>query len=106
MASRYPQLRHSFLLMGAGVALALVLILGAITAHQASGTLQRQADDRGRDVAARVAIVITEYVRERHHEAEALAASPPVIRAALDAAQLAVDRRLVGLDRPTLERMI
>lgn len=105
MASKFQQLRQSLLLTGAAVALALVIVLAVVTGKSADVVLRQQANDRGRDVAMRVAAFVSQYLRERHHEADALAASPLVIRAAVDASQQAVQRKLNQLDIPTLERL-
>src|SRR5437773_962669 len=105
MASRTPQLRQSFLLTGVGVALVLVIGFAALSGNTAQRTVEQQAKDRGQDVALRVAALVNQYLRERRHEAEALAASPAVVRAAIDAAQQAVKDKLPPLDVPTLERM-
>src|SRR5881409_1837888 len=104
MASRTPQLRQSFLLTGVGVALVLVIGFAALSGNTAQRTVEQQAKDRGQDVALRVAALVNQYLRERRHEAEALAASPAVVRAAIDAAQQAVKDKLPPLDIPTLER--
>jgi methyl-accepting chemotaxis protein len=105
MASRTPQLRQSFLLTGVGLALVLVIGFAALSGNTAQRTVEQQAKDRGEDVALRVAALVNQYLRERRHEAEALAASPAVVRAAIDAAQQAVKDKLPPLDIPTLERM-
>src|SRR5437667_434026 len=105
MASRTPQLRQSFLLTGVGVTLVLVIGFAALSGNTAQRTVEQQAKDRGQDVALRVAALVNQYLRERRHEAEALAASPAVVRAAIDAAQQAVKDKLPPLDVPTLERM-
>src|SRR5256885_1258194 len=105
MASRTPQLRQSFLLTGVGVALVLVIGFAALSGNTAQRTVEQQAQDRGQDVALRVAALVNQYLQERRHEAEALAASPAVVRAALDAAQQAVKDKLPPLDIATLERM-
>src|SRR6266699_2291301 len=104
MASRTPQLRQSFLLTGVGVTLVLVIGFAALSGNTAQRTVEQQAKDRGQDVALRVAALVNQYLRERRHEAEALAASPAVVRAAIDAAQQAVKDKLPPLDIPTLER--
>src|SRR5881275_894670 len=104
MASRTPQLRQSFLLTGVGVALVLVIGFAALSGNTAQRTVEQQAKDRGQDVALRVAALVNQYLQERRHEAEALAASPAVVRAALDAAQQAVKDKLPPLDIATLER--
>src|SRR5438093_1130841 len=105
MASRTPQLRQSFLVTGAGVALVLVIAFATLSGNSAQRTAERQAQDLGQDAATRVATLVEQYLRERRHEAEALAASPAVVRAAIDAAQQATQEKLPRLDIPTLERM-
>src|SRR2546427_61113 len=105
MTSRTQQLRQSFLLTGAAVALVLVITFAALPGTSAQRTVEQQARDLGQDVAPRVATLVTQYLRERRHEAEALASSPAVVRAALDGAQQAVKQKLPQLDTPTLERM-
>jgi methyl-accepting chemotaxis protein len=104
MARPTPQLRQSFLLTGAGVALALVIAFAALSGNSAQRTVERQAQDLGQDAATRVAALVEEYLRERRHEADALAASPAVRRAAVDAAARAVKQKLPQLDAATLER--
>src|SRR5438477_2896109 len=104
MATRTPQLRQNFLLTGVGVALILVIGFAALSGNTAQRTVEQQAKDRGQDVALRVAALVNQYLQERRHEAEALAASPAVVRAALDAAQQAVKDKLPPLDIATLER--
>ena len=104
MARGFQQLRQSFLLTGAGIALAVVVGLAVLAGNSAGRLLRRQADERGRDVAARVAALVSQYLRERRSEAEALAASPEVGRAARAAAQEVVRRGLDRLDIATLER--
>src|SRR5438034_11406571 len=105
MAGRTPQLRRSFRVTGAGVALVLVIAFATLSGNSAQRTAERQAQDLGQDAATRVATLVDQYLRERRHEAEALAASPAVVRAAIDAAQQAVKDKLPPLDVPTLERM-
>ena len=105
MTSRTQQLRQSFLLTGAAVALVLVITFAALSGNSAQRTVEQQAKDLGQDVATRVATLVNQYLRERRHEAEALASSPAVVRAALDGAQQAVKQKLPQLDTPTLERM-
>src|SRR5438034_52883 len=105
MASRTPQLRQSFLVTGAGVALVLVIAFATLSGNSAQRTAERQAQDLGQDAATRVATLVDQYLRERRHEAEALAASPAVVRAAIDAAQQGTQEKLPRLDIPTLERM-
>ena len=105
MSSRTPQLRQSFLVTGAAVALVLVTGFALLSSRSASRIVERQANARGQDLATHVASLVELYLTERHHEAEALAGSPAVVRAALEASQAAVRQRLPQLDIPTLERM-
>ncbi len=104
MSSRIAQFRPSFLVTGGAVALALVTALALLSSHSASGIAERQANARGRDMATDVAVLVDQYLRERRHEAEALAHSPALVRAALDASQQASRQRLPALDAGTLER--
>src|SRR5690242_19190709 len=105
MSSRPQQFRPSFLLTGALVALGLVTAFALLSSRSATRVVQQQANARGQDVASHVASLVSLYLRERHQEAEALARSPAVVRAAVDASQQAVRQRLTQLDIPTLERM-
>jgi len=105
MSSRTPQLRQSFLVTGVAVALVLATGFALLSSRSASRIVERQANARGQDLATHVASLLELYLRERRHEAEALAGSPAVVRAALDASQAAVRQRLPQLDIPTLERM-
>src|SRR5437899_8390016 len=104
MATRTQQLRQSFLVTGAAVALALVVVLAVVTAHEASGTLEDLANRRGTEVAIRVASLVTSYLRERRHEAEALALSPAIVAAAQDASQKSAAQGLDRLAGPALAR--
>src|SRR5919109_2021531 len=105
MSSRTPQLRQSFLVTGAAVALVLGTGFALLSSRGTSRIVERQANARGQDLATHVASLVDLYLRERRHEAEALAGSPAVVRAALDASQAAVRQRLPQLDIPTLERL-
>src|SRR6266550_1131917 len=105
MASRTQQLRQSFLLMGAVVALVLVAGFALLSSRSVTRIVERQANERGQDMATHVASLVGMYLRERRREADALARSPAVVRAALDGSQQAISRRLPQLDTPTLERM-
>ena len=105
MSSRTPQLRQSFLVTGAAVALVLVTGFALLSSRSAGGIVERQANARGQDLATHVASLVDLYLRERRHEAEVLAGSPAVVRAALEASQVAVRQRLPQVDIPTLERM-
>ena len=104
MAIKSQQLRQSFLISGAGAAVLLVVFVAWLTSSRVGDVLEQQADARGRDVATRVAAIVTQYLKERRREAVALASEPPIIAAVRDASQSAVAR---GLDRtpiPELER--
>src|SRR3989440_12047889 len=105
MSSRTQQLRQSFLLTGAVVALVLVTGFALLSSRSVTRIVEQQANERGQDVATHVASVVGLYLRERRREAEALAQSPAVVRAALDGSQQAISRRLPQLDTPTLEQM-
>src|SRR5438477_7073911 len=105
MASRTRQLRQSFLLTGAVVALVLVMGFALLSSRSITRIVERQARERGRDLATHVASLVGMYLQERRREAEALARSPAVVRAALDGSQQAISQRLPQLDTPTLERM-
>jgi methyl-accepting chemotaxis protein len=105
MPSRTQQFRQSFLLTGAVVALVLVTGFALLSSRSVTRIVERQANERGRDVATHVASLVGMYVRERRREAEALARSPAVVRAALDGSQQAISQGLPRLDTPTLERM-
>src|SRR5258708_26656263 len=83
MSSRIAQFRPSFLVTGGAVALALVTALALLSSHSASGIAERQANARGRDMATDVAVLVDQYLRERRHEAEALAHTPDQDRAEL-----------------------
>jgi len=105
MSSRTQQLRQSFLLTGAVSALVLVMGFALLSSRSITRIVERQANERGQDVAAHAASLVGMYLQERRREAEALARSPAVVRAALDGSQQAISQRLPQLDTPTLERM-
>src|SRR5712671_5724670 len=105
MSSRTPQLRQSFLLMGAVVALVLVAGFALLSSRSVTRIVERQANERDQDVATHVSSLVGMYLRERRREAEALARSPAVVRSALDGSHQAISQRLPQLDTPTLERM-
>src|SRR5437763_10267107 len=105
MASRTRQLRQSFLLTGAVSALFRLMGFARLSSGSITRIVERQANERGQDVAAHAASLVGMYLQERRREAEALARSPAVVRAALDGSQQAISQRLPQLDIPTLERM-
>src|SRR2546422_9353430 len=104
MATRTQQLRQSFLVTGAAAALALVIVLAVVTAHEAGRTLEDLANRRGTEVAIRGASLVTSYLRERRHEAEALAHSPAILVAAQEASQKSTGHVLARMEVPALEQ--
>src|SRR2546428_3049781 len=104
MSSRTQQLRQSFLLTGAVSALVLVRGFALLSSRSVTRIVERQANERGQDVAPHAASLVGMYLEEGRREGEALARSPAVVRAALDGSQQAVSQRLPQLDTPTLER--
>ncbi len=105
MATKSQQLRQSFLASGAGAAIALVALVAWFTGNQAERILEQQSDARGREVAAREAVLVTHYLNERRREVVSLASMPQLIGAVRQAGQDAVARGLDKMDIPTLERM-
>jgi len=105
MSSRTQQFRQSFLFTGAVVALVLVTGFALLSSRSVTRIVERQANERGQDVATHASSLVGIYLRERRREAEALARSPAVVRAALDGSHQAISQRLPQLDTPTLERM-
>src|SRR5947208_15508461 len=104
MSSRTQQLRQSFLLTGAVVALVLVTGFALLSSRSVTRIVERQANERGQDVATHVASVVGLYLRERRRGAEALAQSPAVVRAARDGSQQAIRQPLLLVGTPTRAR--
>src|SRR5882762_8250107 len=104
MATKSQQLRQSFLASGAAAAIGLVALVAWITGTQAERILERQADARGREIAAREAAMITHYLNERRREVVSLASMPQLISAVRQASQNAAARGLDKMDIPSLER--
>ena len=104
MATRSQQLRQSFLISGAGAAVLLVVLVAWLTSNRIGHVLEQQADVRSRDVATRVAAIVTQYVKERHREVVSLASMPQLIAAVRQAGQDVVARGLDRLPIATLER--
>src|SRR6266481_309253 len=103
MAIKSQQLRQSFLISGAGAAVLLVVFVAWLTSNRVGFVLEQQADVRGRDVATRVAAIVSQYLKERHREVASLASMPQLVARVRAASQ---DARARGLDRlsiPTLE---
>ncbi|HUL49291.1 MAG TPA: methyl-accepting chemotaxis protein [Gemmatimonadales bacterium] len=103
MPISFEQIRSSFLLKGALAAAALLIVLGGLGGEAARRTLERLANERGREVGTRVAALASSYMRERRHEAEVLATSPSVVAAARQAGQLATERKLDARHPPHRE---
>src|SRR5947208_16171448 len=106
MASTLKDLLQRFTFWVAGIALVAVLVVASLAGRAATRTLERLADQRGAEVAARATALVTNYVRERHGEADRLAANPSPIRAAIDAGRAVVARRLDRVPPPDLERLV
>ncbi len=96
MAIKSQQLRQSFLISGAGAAVLLVLFVAWVTSSRVGHVLEQQADVRGRDVATRVAAIVTQYLKERRREVVSLASLPQLVNDVRQASQTVVAR---GLDR-------
>src|SRR6266540_211657 len=104
MAIKSQQLRQSFLLSGAGAAVLLVVFVAWLTSSHVGHVLEQQADVRGRDVATRVAAIVTQYLKERRREVVSLASEPQLIAAVRSAGQAAAARGLDRMAIPDLER--
>jgi methyl-accepting chemotaxis protein len=104
MATKSQHLRQSFLISGAGAAVLLVVFVAWLTSNRVGRVLEQQADVRGRDVATRVAAIVTQYLRERHREVAALASIPELVARVRQAGQDAAARGLDKLPIATLER--
>src|SRR5438046_10644686 len=98
MSSRTQQFRQSFLLTGAVSALVLVMGFALLSSRSITRIVERQANERGQDVAAHAAALVEMDLQERPREAEALARPPARVRAALDGPQQAVSQPLPQLD--------
>src|SRR6266487_2252146 len=104
MATRSQQLRQSFLVSGAGTAVLLVVAVAWFTSNRIGHVLEQQADVRSRDVATRVAAIVTQYLKERHREVVSLASMPQLIAAVRSAGQAAAARGLDRMAIPDVER--
>jgi methyl-accepting chemotaxis protein len=105
MAIKSQQLRQSFLISGAGTAVLLVVLVAWLASNRVGGILEQQADVRGRDVATRVAAIVTQYLKERRREVVSLASMPQLVTRVRQAGQDVVARGLDRLPIATLERM-
>src|SRR5882762_4684783 len=103
MAIKSQQLRQSFLISGAGAAVLLVVFVAWLTSNRVGFVLEQQADVRGRDVATRVAAIVSQYLKERHHEVASLASMPQLVARVRAASQDVSARGLDRLPIPTLE---
>src|SRR5436309_16079058 len=103
MAIKSQQLRQSFLISGAGAAVLLVVSVAWLTSNRVGGVLEQQADVRGRDVATGVAAIVSEYLKERHHEVASLASMPQLVTRGGLVGQDASARGLDRLSIPALE---
>jgi len=63
MSSQPQRFRQSFLRTGALVALALVTAFALLSTNSATRVVERQANERGQDVAAHVASLVDLYLR-------------------------------------------
>src|SRR5205823_13502791 len=106
MASTLKHLLQRFTFWAAGGALVTVLVVASLAGAGVRRTFERLANERGAEVAARATALVTNYVRERHGEADRLAANPSPIRAAIDAGRAVVARRLDRVPPPDLERLV
>src|SRR5688572_7144647 len=105
MSIKSQQLRQSFLISGAGAAVLLVVFVAWLTSNRVGAVLEQQADFRGRDVATRVAAIVTQYLKERRREVVSLASQPQLIAAIREAGQSAAARGLDRVPIADLERM-
>jgi methyl-accepting chemotaxis protein len=104
MPTKSQQLRQSFLISGAGAALLLVALVAWLTSNRIGYVLEQQAHARGRDVAVRVAALVTQYLSERRREVVSLANMPQLVSVVRQAGQDAAARGLDRMDIRALER--
>lgn len=81
----------------------VLLTLGWFAARAGRVTLERLADQRGTEAAARAADLVATYIRERHREADRIAVNPFIVRAAVEAGRTVTDRQLDRVPPQTLE---
>jgi methyl-accepting chemotaxis protein len=105
MAKTLRHLLQRFTLTAAGITLIVLVSLGLLAARAARNTLERLSDQRGTEVAARAAELVSTLIRERHREADRLALNALVVRAVLEAARSVAARQLGRLPPAALERM-
>ena len=104
MAIKSQQLRQTILVSGGGAAVLLVVFVAWLTSSRVGHVLEQQADIRGRDVALRVAAIVTQYLKERHREVVSLASMPELVARVRQAGQDVVARGLDRLSIAELER--
>ena len=104
MAIKSQQLRQTILVSGGGAAVLLVVFVAWLTSSRVGHVLEQQADIRGRDVALRVAEIVTQYLKERHREVVSLASMPELVARVRQAGQDVVARGLDRLSIAELER--
>ena len=85
MPIKSQQLRQSFLISGAVAAVLLVGFVAWLTSGRVGAVLEQQAGVRGRDVATRVADIVTQYLKERRREVVSLASQPQLVAAVREA---------------------
>src|SRR5256884_9019881 len=100
MSSRTQQLRQSFLLMGAVVALVLVAGFALFSSRSVTRIVERQANERGHDTATHGAALVGGYLRESRRETEAQARAPAGVPAGPPRVQPAIRRGLSQLGPP------
>ena len=105
MAIKSQQLRRSVLISGSGIAVLLVAFVAWLTSSRVGRVLEQQADVRGRDVATRVAAIISQYLKERRREVVALASLPQLGSLVRQAGADVTSRGLDRLPIPELEQM-
>jgi len=105
MTVQSQRLRQGFLITGAGFAAVFVGALAIFAGARISKSLRDQSDDRGREVAFRVAGTVTQYITERRREVVALAHQPELLTILQELGNDAAQRGLDRMDIPTLERM-
>src|SRR5712664_4220832 len=103
MAIKSQQLQQSFLISGAGAAVLLVVFVAWLASSRVGHVLEEQEDVRGRDVATRVAVIVSQYLKERHHEVASLASMPQLVAGVRQAGKDVIARGLDQLPIPTLE---
>jgi methyl-accepting chemotaxis protein len=105
MPVQSQRLRQGFLVTGAGFSALFVGALALFAGARISKSLRDQADERGREVAFRVAGTVTQYITERRREVVALAQQPELLAILQELGDNAAQRGLDRMDIPSLERL-